>query len=103
MRQAVNSLFAFFSSPPLQATRGEFNGDGVDSQGFFSTFFKKKFRPHDSLFFATKLPLKSGMYLTKKSALKPASYKTPNIIKESVSGITAVICYENQLAIKQLQ
>jgi len=42
---ATGEFFAFFIVAVFLATRGESNGDGPYSQGFFSGFFQKKSRP----------------------------------------------------------
>jgi len=47
----VTGFLLLFALPLSPATRGEFNGDGRDSQGFFSGFFKKKFQPPQARFF----------------------------------------------------
>jgi hypothetical protein len=41
----TGEFFAFFFVAVFLATRGESNGDGPYSQGFFSGFFQKKSRP----------------------------------------------------------
>ena len=41
----TGEFLAFFFAAVFLATRGESNGDGPYSQGFFSGFFQKNFRP----------------------------------------------------------